>query len=247
MRPSIAERDRTIVLAVAIMSLLPIGLALASAFESLTTVFLTTFAVAMLLATGLAFFLRSRFISRFSRASLQVQPTGRSLSNRAQRHADDLLASGFALTDNVIIGDADHVFTRPLGLFWRTRDDQVAIAGELGVQMVSRYGGEAFLVTASHDVVSHPNILVQLEPDANAAEIAASHNAAISQLRSNFDIQPGPLTPVEALLQIEQCEQATLRERRGLDTLNQALVATPDPMSGEVVRAWLGKERALDS
>ena len=247
MRPSIAERDRTIVLGVSIAMLVPIGAVSAFLFDTVLSVLAVTFIVGMVLATAIAFFLRSRFIASFSHARLTIAPTGRSLSSRAQRHADDLVASGFALTEVVVVADdIDRVFTRPLGLFRRVRDDQVAIGGELGVQMVSRYGEDALLVTASHDVVSHPGILVQLEPDANASEVAASHNAAISQLRSRFDLEPVPLSPSEGLLAIEQMEQSTLLERRGLDTLNRSLAATQDPMSSDSVMEWLGERSVLD-
>ena len=246
-RPSIAERDRSVVLGVSILLLVPIALLCALVFDMLLAIFVGTFIVGMVAATALAFCLRSRFIASFSRADLAVLQSGRSLTSRAQRHADDLVASGFALTEVVVVGDeSGRVFTRPLGLFRRVQDDLVAIAGELGVQMVSRYGDGALLVTASHDVVEHHGILVQLEPDATTAEVAASHNAAISQLRSNFDLEPRPLTPSAGLLSIEQREQQTLRERRGLDTLNRALAASPDPMSFEAVREWLRGESVLD-
>lgn len=200
----------------------------------------------MSFATGLALFFRSRFVASFSTAQLHIRPTGRSLSSRAQRNADDLTESGFGLSNVVAITDGDErVFTRPLALFERVNDSQVAICSELGVQMVSQFGDEALLVTASHEIVGHRSILVQSEPDATASEVAASHGAALAQIRSNFHIEPVLIDPETALLKVERREQETLLDSKGLGTLHRSLVAPGDPVGDEEVRGWLTEQSLL--
>lgn len=224
----------------AFVALVPLWISVAALTADPLARILVTFLLGMVVATGVAFFLRSRFIASFSQAELSVLSTGRTLTTRAQRHADDLVDNGFAIVDVVVIADADHrVFTRPLGLCRRTRDGQVAICGELGVQLVSKFASGGLFITASHDVVRHPAMLVQIDPDANAAEVAASHTAALSQIRSGFHIEPEPITPSAGLLELEKYEQATLRDASGLNTLQRSLTATGDPVGYEAVRAWL--------
>ena len=246
LRRSIAERDRILVLVLSVASLLPVAIVLGPLFESPLTRLLVTFVVCMAFATALALFFRSRFVSSFSSARLHVRPTGRSLSSRAQRNADDLSESGFGLSNVVAITDGDErVFTRPLALFERVNDHQVAICSELGVQMVSQFGDDALFVTASHEVVGHKSILVQSEPDATASEVAASHGATLAQIRSNFHIEPVLIDPVTALLQVERREQQTLVDAKGFGTLHRSLVAAGDPVGDEEVRGWLAEQSLL--
>lgn len=227
-------------LVTAVIALVPLWVLASVITDEALARILISFVVGMGVATAIAYLLRSRFIASFSRSELSILPTGRSLTSRAQRHANDLVENGFALIGVVVIGDGENrVFTRPLGLCTRTRDGQAAICGELGVQLVSRFDHGGLCVTASHDVVRHPRMLVLVDPGANVAEVAASHTAALSQIRTGFHIEPEPLDPVAALLQIERYEQATLRDAKGLETTHRSLTAPGDPISNDLVRDWL--------
>ena len=244
---SIAERDRNIVLGTSIGALVPIGIVVSLLVEPMLSRLVITFLLAMLVAVTLAFFLRSRFIASFTTADLRIQPSGRSLSARAQRHADELVASGFALTNIVVLSDnADRVLTRPFALFRRVVDDQAAICGELGVSLVSRFDDHALVVTASHEVVKHPSILLQHEPDANVAEVSATHTAALSEIRSTFHVEPQIIDPISAFIEVERREQETLGSAKGMDTLHRSLVANSDPLQAESVRTWLREYSTLD-
>ena len=243
---SIAERDRLIILGSAIVLLLPIFLALTPFVESGLTRLLATFIVGMAIATGIAFFLRHRFIGAFTASDLAVRPTTRSLSSLAQRNSDELTGNGFALVDVVTISNgADEVFTRPLGLFQRVSDEQVAACGELGVQLISRLSEEALVITASHDVVAHESILAHVDSTADLAEIIVAHDQGLERLRNEFGVVPMSTTPAEALLAIELCEQETLRNAEGLGTLNRSLIAPAGSPEDDAVHRWLVEHSLL--
>lgn len=226
--------------------LVPIGLVLVPVFSSTLNWLLVTFVVGMAVATALAFFLRHRFIGAFSAADLAVRPTGRSLSSLAQRNSDALTGSGFALVEVVTITNgADTVFTKPLGLFRRVTDNQVAVCGELGVQLISQVGDDALIISASHDVVAHGSILAQIDATADAAQVIQTHDATLEQLRSSYGVTPTILEPAQALLEIEVREQSTLRNAEGLGTLNKSLIVPAGSLEEDAVHSWLVEQSLL--
>lgn len=237
---SIGERDRFIVLGGALLALIPIAFVVSPLVSTVFSRLVVIFVVAMLFAAGLAFALRHRFINKIRTAELHAVPTGRSLSSHAKGHADSLVANGFALTEIVVLSDgAGEVFTRPLALLTRTTDGQVALCGELGIQLISKIAPGALVVTASHDVVAHDSVLVSLEPQAQAPDLIARHDEIIAQLRSEFGVATSHVDPREAFIEIEKREQATLNAAAGLGTLNRALIASGEKLNEERVRGWL--------
>jgi len=202
-------------MASAVLSMLPISLALASLGIGVPLVFLGTFALSFALAAALAYGLRSRFMRAFVDSELAVRPTHRSLGKTAQRHANEFGSHGFALTDVVAVTDGgSRVLTRPLALSERPRDGQVAICSDLGTQLVSPLVGGSLLLTASHDVVRNDSVYAQRLTDATASELIAMHDAALSTIEERF-IDRG-FDPRASVLAIERFEQQTLRDIGGM-------------------------------
>jgi hypothetical protein len=245
---SIAERHRTVVLAVALISMIPVSLLMGKLISHPLLALGATFVSSYALVVGFVFVLRARFLAKASLTDFELRSTTRPVPHKAQGKVHALTTRGFTVADVVVVANSDGVvFTRPLALLGRLQGGQSATVSANGIQLVSLLADGRWLVTADSKVVTHQQLIIQPAGTGRVEDVVRIHNHGLDVLRDNGYALADQPTPFASALQIERFEQETLRSIKDAGTASprsSTLLDSGCVLTNDMVSAW-GSATAL--
>lgn len=212
-RRSVAERDRLIVFATAIGTLVPSAMLVSSVLSGPWIRLGATFACSYLLVLAVVLVLRNRFLRLVRTTTWTVRATSRPLPRKTDVHLEALTAMGFTVTNvAVVVDEHGRVYTKPFVLLTRLTGGHVAIATAHGTQILTQLQTGHWLVTATMKVVNHPNVVIQPADNGTGPDLVSLHDQGLLRLAQHgipAASQPDAMT---SSLYLEQLEQELLRE-----------------------------------
>jgi|GEM_PF-2824638 len=213
---SVAERDRTIVFATAVLTLLPASLVLAPLIDSPWLHLGATFACCYAAVIGVVLVLRQRFLRRARLSTWKMVDTSRAIPRRSTGPIDAFVALGFAVTNiAVVANDRGTVFTKPLVILASVSGQHVGIVSAHGQQIVTQLSSGQSLVTATTKTAKHDSLIGQMVAGATPTTLVATHETALSLLAARGIGPVSSSDPIGAACHLEVLEQETLRRLHG--------------------------------